>query len=127
MPITIDTLAAQRTMESAGIQPTHAEAIVTVFAHRGEPVATKADIDRLERRLEVEIGGRLPGTTGPSTSIDGLTAAVATLKTECFARMDAFEARVETMLDAKFDAFEKRFLAAMLAFGGLLYAALRIF
>ena len=53
MPITIDTLAAQRTMESAGIEPAHAEAIVTAFAHTGDEVATKDDI----RRLEVEIAG----------------------------------------------------------------------
>ena len=53
MPITIDTLAAQRTMEAAGIEPAHAEAIVTAFAHTGDEVATKDDI----RRLEVEIAG----------------------------------------------------------------------
>ena len=57
MPITIDTLAAQRTMEAAGIEPAHAEAIVTAFAHTGDEVATKDDIRRLEQRLEVEING----------------------------------------------------------------------
>ena len=123
MPITIDTLAAQRTMEAAGIEPAHAEAIANAFAHKGEPVATKADIERLERRLEIEIGGRLPGRTGLYASVVELKAGVAALKTECIARLDAFETSVE----AKFNAFEKRFLAAMLAFCGLLYAALRIF
>ena len=127
MPITIDTLAAQRTMESAGIEPAHAEAIVNAFAHTGDQIATKADIERLEQRFEVEIGGRRPGTTGPGTLSDGLNAGVAALKTECFARMDAFETSVEAMIDAKFNAFEKRLLAMMLAFSGLLYAALRIF
>ena len=53
MAITVDALAAQRTMEAAGIEPGHAEAIATAFAHTGDEVATKDDI----RRLEVEIAG----------------------------------------------------------------------
>ena len=115
MPITIDTLAAQRTMEAAGIEPAHAEAIVNAFAHTGDQIATKADIQSLEQRLEVEI-------TGVKTEVAAVKTEVAAVKTEFTARMAALEAQV----DSKISALGNRILAAMLAFGGLLYAALRI-
>ena len=113
MPITIDTLAAQRTMEAAGIEPAHAEAIVNAFAHTGDQVATKADIQRLEQRLEVEISG--------------VKTDMAAMKVAFTAQMDAFKTELEAKIDSKVSAVGNRILAAMLAFGGLLYAALRIF
>ena len=124
MPITIDTLAAQRTMEAAGIEPAHAEAIVTAFAHTGDQVATKADIRSLEQRLEqcleVEI-------TGVKTEVAAVKTEVAAAKTEFTARINALETKLEAKIDSKISALGNRILAAMLAFGGLLYAALRIF
>ena len=105
MPVTIDTLAAQRTMEAAGIEPEHAEAIVNAVAHTGDQVATKADI----RSLEVEISG--------------VKTDMAAMKVAFTAQMAGLEAKI----DSKISALGNRILAAMLAFGGLLYAALRIF
>ena len=120
MPVTIDTLAAQRTMEAAGIEPEHAEAIVNAFAHTGDQVATKADIRSLEQRLEVEI-------TGVKTEVAAVKTEVAVAKTEFTARINALETKLEAKIDSKISALGNRILAAMLAFGGLLYAALRMF
>ena len=131
MPITIDTLAAQRTMEAAGIEPAHAEAIVNAFAHTGDQVATKADIrsleQRLEQRLEVEITGVKTEVAAVKAEVAAVKTDVAAVKTEFTARMDALETKLESKIDSKISALGNRLLAAMLAFGGLLYAALRIF
>ena len=134
MPITIDTLAAQRTMEAAGIEPAHAEAIVTAFAHTGDQVATKADLQsleqRLEQRLEVEITGVKTEVAAVKTEVAAVKTEVAAVKTEVATAKTAFTARMaalEAKVDSKISALGNRILAAMLAFGGLLYAALRIF
>jgi len=63
-----DTLAAARELEAAGIDPRHAEAIVAVHRHAGEPVATKADlaaaVTALENRmLKVGFGMMLTNVT----------------------------------------------------------------
>ena len=149
MPITIDTLAAQRTMEAAGIEPAHAEAIVNAFAHTGDQIATKADIQSLEQRLEVEITGVKTEVAAVKTEVAAVRESVKTevaavtteitavkasletevtaVKTEFTARINALETKLEAKIDSKISALGNRILAAMLAFGGLLYAALRIF
>ena len=98
MSVLIDTLAARQRLVGAGFEPAHAEAIIGAFAHTGEQVATKADIQRLE------------------TEIAGVKTQVAALET-----------KLEAKIDSKISAAGNRLLAALVAVGGLLYAALRIF
>ena len=105
MSVLIDTLAAQRGLVAAGIEPAQADAIVGAFAHTGEQVATKADIQRLETEI-----------TGVKTEIAGVKTQVAVLETKLGAK-----------IDSKISAAANRLLAALVAVGGLLYAALRIF
>ena len=44
----VDTLQATRQLEKAGFATPQAEAIVTIVAHAGTRLATKADIERLQ-------------------------------------------------------------------------------
>lgn len=50
-PAGFDTLAATRDIEAAGIERRHAEAVVAVVRASRAGLATKADIDNLEARL----------------------------------------------------------------------------
>ena len=47
----IDTHAAVRELEAAGLDTAHAEAIVKTIAQADERIATKADIERLDERI----------------------------------------------------------------------------
>ena len=109
MSVLIDTLAAQQRLVAAGFGPAQAEAIVGAFAHTGEQVATKADIQRLETEI-----------AGVKTE---LKAEIAGVKTQ----VAAVETKLEAKIDSKISAAGNRLLAALVAVGGLLYAALRIF
>lgn len=116
MSVLIDTLAAQRNLEAAGFDRAQADAIIGAFAHTGDQVATKADI----QRLEVEIAGV---KSGLKTEIDGVKTEIAGVKTQ----VAALETKLEAKIDAKISAAANRLLAALVAVGGLLFAALRIF
>ena len=123
MSVLIDTLAARQSLVAAGIEPAQAEAIVGAFAHTGEQVATKADIQRLETEI-----------AGVNTRTDGLKTEIAGVKTELKAeiagvkmQVAALETKLEAKIDSKISAAANRLLAALVAVGGLLYAALRIF
>ena len=116
MSVLIDTLAAQRNLEAAGFDRAQADAIVEAFAHTADQVATKADI----RRLEVEVA---EVKTGLKTEIDGVKTEIAAVKTQ----VAALETKLEAKIDAKISAASNRLLAALVAVGGLLFAALRIF
>ena len=50
-----DTLAAVRDLEAAGIDPKHAEAIVSVQRRAGEQFATKADISLVRGDLSAAV------------------------------------------------------------------------
>lgn len=109
MSVLIDTLAAQRGLVAAGIEPAQVDAIVGAFAHTGEQVATKADIQRLETEI-----------TGVKTEIAGVKTPVAVPETKPGAKIDS-------QIDLKISAAANRLLAAPVAVGGLLYAAHRVF
>ena len=47
----IDTHAAVRELEAAGLDTAQAEAIVKTIAQADERIATKADIERLDERI----------------------------------------------------------------------------
>ena len=123
MSVLIDTLAARRSLVAAGIEPAQAEAIIGAFAHTGEQVATKADIQRLETEI-----------AGVNTRVDGVKNEIAVVKTELKAeiagvrtQVAALETKLEAKIDSKISAASNRLLAALVAVGGLLFAALRIF
>ena len=50
-----DTLAAVRELEAAGVDPRHAEAIVSVQRRANEQFATKADISLVRRDLSAAV------------------------------------------------------------------------
>ena len=50
--MTIDTLAAAKTLANAGMENGQAEAVANVVRDATEDLATKADLDALERRLD---------------------------------------------------------------------------
>ena len=52
IPAGFDTLAATRDLEAAGIERRHAEAVVTVVRASRAGLATKADLDNLEARMD---------------------------------------------------------------------------
>ena len=112
MSVLIDTLAAQQRLVAAGFGSAQAEAIVGAFAHTGEQVATKADIQHLETEI-----------AGVNARIDGVKTDIAGVKTQ----VAVLETKLEAKIDSKIGAAGNRLLAALVAVGGLLFAALGIF
>ena len=64
IPAGFDTLAATRDLEAAGIERRHAEAVVAVVRASRTGLATKADLDNLEARVNgrfAELEARMDG------------------------------------------------------------------
>ena len=64
IPAGFDTLAATRDLEAAGIERRHAEAVVAVVRASRAGLATKADLDNLEARVNgrfAELEARMDG------------------------------------------------------------------
>ena len=78
MPVAaaFDTLGAAETMTDAGIEEPHAKAIVGV-GRAG--LATKADLDNLEARLETKIEKAINSLTWRMFAIGGLIVAAVKL------------------------------------------------
>ena len=56
--MTVDTLAYVKELEAGGVDRATAETVVTAFAKIALPVlATKADLERLETKLVIKLGG----------------------------------------------------------------------
>ena len=53
--MTIDTLAAAQALERAGMENGHAEAVAVVVRDATDDLATKADLNALESRLEAKL------------------------------------------------------------------------
>ncbi len=53
--VALDTLQAARSLQEAGMDRKHAEAIAQVAGLRGEDFATKGDLSALEARIESKI------------------------------------------------------------------------
>jgi hypothetical protein len=58
MPTLIDTQKAHRRLTDSGVPETQADAIVDLFRDADDQVATRADIERLDARIE-EVEARL--------------------------------------------------------------------
>ena len=65
--------------------------------------------------------------TGLKTEIDGVKTEIAAVKTQVAALETKLETKLEAKIDAKISVASNRLLAALVAVGGLLFAALRIF
>ena len=71
-----DTLGAAETMTDAGIEEPHAKVIVGVVR---DGLATKADLDNLEARLETKIEKAINSLTRRMFAIGGLIVAAVKL------------------------------------------------
>ncbi len=74
-----DTLGAAETMTDAGIEEPHAKAIVGVVRDGRAGLATKADLDNLEARLETRIEKAINSLTWRMFAIGGLIVAAVKL------------------------------------------------
>ena len=79
MNVSFDTLTAARDLEAAGLERTHAEAIVKTMRESGRAdfasLATKADLANLETRLVRWIVGTILTTAGVTVAIVRLLLA----------------------------------------------------
>ncbi len=55
--VAIDTLATMRKLEKAGFKTEQAEAVAEVMANQSGELATKADLETLEKSLRQEVAG----------------------------------------------------------------------
>ena len=122
--MTIDTLAAAKALERAGMENGHAEAIALVVRDATADLATKADLNALEDRLnerlaahESKFDERL---AAHQSKMDERLVAHESKLNERFA---AFESRLE----AKLANSVNRMLLGNMAVAGLLFAALKLF
>lgn len=121
--LAFDTHAAVKALTGAGFDDAQAEAITdTVRGAVTESVATKADIARLEGKIETEVA-RLEAKI--ETEIAGVKADVAGVKAD-FARL---EAKIETevaRLEAKIAETANRNLLATAALISVAVALLKL-
>ena len=67
-----DTLAFVKRLAAAGMNSRHAEAIAEALsAHAFEPLATKADLEKLELRLTLRMGAISAASTALTVAIIG--------------------------------------------------------
>ena len=111
--MTIDTLAAAKALERAGMENGHAEAVAVVVRDATADLATKADLNALEDRLNGQLAAH-------ASKMDERLAAHESKLNERFA---AFESRLE----AKLANSVNRMLLGNMAVAGLLFAALKLF
>ena len=118
--IAFDTLKATRELEAAGIEPRQAEAITNTMRDAVvEGVATKSDIARLES-----------GIASPETKVG---SDIASLETKIGSDIASLEtkigsdiARLETKIEKDIAHLETRMLAAIIAVGGIVIAAIKL-
>ena len=130
-----DTLKASRNLKAAGIDETHAEAIVTTVAGAFEDtVATKADIAAVRADMD-KLGASVKADIAAvRADMDKLGASVKADIAAVRADMDKLETSVKADMDvlkadmlAAFSNTVNRMLIAQLAVAGLLFAALKLF
>ena len=95
IPAGFDTLAATRDLEAAGIERRHAEAVVAVVRASRAGLATKADLDNLEARMDgrfAELQAQMDGRFAESD--ERVNRRFAELQARMDGRFAEFEARV---------------------------------
>ena len=110
----VDTLQATRQLEKAGFATPQAEAIVTIVAHAGTRLATKADIERVTKDIE---GLRTELTARMDTKIAEVRADVAEVRTD----ISGLRAELVAMMNKQASNHRMVMVAAL----GLLFVALR--
>ena len=102
-----DTLAvAQEIASEHGLEPAQAAATVTAVVRLTEHLATRADLARVEERLETKIGNLDTKTGNLDTKIDDLDTKIGNLDT----RIGNLETKIGD-LDTKIDGLMWRFVA----------------
>lgn len=99
----VDPLEATRQLEKEGVATSQAQAVVTLVSQAGSGLATKADIERVEKGIE---GLRIELTARMDMKIAELRTEVAALRSEMSSVMN-------------------RQRVTFLAIVGLMFAALR--
>ena len=77
--MTIDTLAAAKALERAGMENGHAEAVAVVVRDATADLATKADLGALESRLEAKLANSVNRMLLGNMAIAGLLFAALKL------------------------------------------------
>ena len=77
--MTIDTLAAAKALERAGMENGHAEAVAVVVRDATADLATKADLSALESRLEAKLANSVNRMLLGNLAIAGLLFAALKL------------------------------------------------
>ena len=77
--MTIDTLAAAKALERAGMENGHAEAVAVVVRDATTDLATKADLNALESRLEAKLANSVNRMLLGNLAIAGLLFAALKL------------------------------------------------
>ena len=135
---TFDTHRAIQNLKEAGVAEAQAEAVVALVSSVfSDNVATKADLQQLEKRLEQKLEYEVRLLRSDMQAMDQRTdARFAAMEERTDARFDAFEQRIddkfaafEQRTDAKSAAMEQRIILKIVAIlipcFGLLFAALR--
>ena len=114
-----DTHAAVKALQAAGFDEKQAEAVTATIGDAvTEGVASKADIVRLEARIDVL-----------DSKVEALNDKIEALDGKIDSKIEALDSKVEA-LDSKIEAAiagaERRMLLAMVAVGGLVVAAVKL-
>ena len=119
----LDTLRCAQTLKAAGFTPQQAEASAQVLGEALADVATKADVDRLEAKLDGAVSSAKSdldnALSGAKSDLDNalsgaksdLDNAVSSAKLELKSEIAQLEAKVDAMdqkFEAKLDAMEQR-------------------
>lgn len=122
--MTIDTLAAAKALERAGMENGHAEAVAVVVRDATADLATKADLNALEDRLGERLAAHQSKMEERLAVHESRTEErLAAHESKLNERFAAFESRLE----AKLANSVNRMLLGNLAIAGLLFAALKLF
>ena len=122
--MTIDTLAAAKALERAGMENGHAEAVAVVVRDATADLATKADLNALEDRLSERLAAHQSKMEERLAVHESRTEErLAAHESKLNERFAAFESRLE----AKLANSVNRMLLGNLVIAGLLFAALKLF
>ena len=111
----LDTLRCAQTLKSAGFPPEQAEATAQVLGDALADVATKADVDRLESKLDDAISGVKSELKAEihrvDTKLDGMDQ-----------RLDGMEKGLDEKIDTRFDALNGK-INILIGFVGIMMTA----
>ena len=114
-----DTHAAVKALQAAGFDERQAEAVTATIGDAvTEGVASKADIVRIEARIDV-LDGKVEALDG---KVDALNDKIEALDGKIDSKIEALDSKIEAAIAGA----ERRMLLAMVAVGGLVVAAVKL-